>query len=148
MRLVSLCAVLLFPLAVSASSMDEGLHAMIAGDYPRAAQLLATAVAERPHDPVAHFNYASTLRALGQYNDALVEYQAALREARDPKLHSDVLYGIALTRNQQADPALAAAAWRSYLAFSSGRGETGATQIARQNLASAEREIGIRKAAR
>jgi tetratricopeptide (TPR) repeat protein len=146
MRLVSLA--LLFTLTASASSLDEGLHAMIAGNYPRAAQELAVAVAERPHDPIAHFNYASTLRALGRNDEALVEYQAALREARDPKLHSDVLYGIALTRNQQGDPALAAAAWRSYLAFASGRGETGATQIARQNLASAEREIGIRKAAR
>src|SRR5262249_48194808 len=118
-------------------------------DYQRAAQQLALAVAERPHDPIAHFSYGSALRGLGQYPDALGELHAALREARDPKLRADVLYGIALTRNQMGDPAHAAAPWRDYLAFAGNRpSDAAAAQIARQNLAMAERELGTRKAAR
>ncbi len=139
----------LVPLAASANALDDGLHAMRDGDYNRAAQELAVAVSERPHDPIAHFNFASALRELGQSEDAIGEYQAALREARDPKLRADTLYGIALTRNQEGDPARAAQAWRDYLSFAQARpGEGAAAEIARQNLASAEREMGTRKAAR
>src|SRR5579859_2251471 len=98
MRLFAILALLSLP--ASADTLDHGLHSLMRGDYQTAAQQLATAVAERPHDPFAHFNYASALRALGQYDDAIGEYRAAFREG-DDIMKSDALYGIALARNQQ-----------------------------------------------
>jgi predicted Zn-dependent protease len=147
MRLFAILALLSVP--ASADALDRGLHAMVRGDYQTAAQQLAIAVSERPHDPIAHFNYASALRQLGQNEDAIGEFNAALREARDDKTRGDTLYGIAMTRDQQRDPARSAQAWRDYLAFSSGRpNEAGAAAIARENLANAEFQLGTRKAAR
>ena len=141
--------ILLIPFSASATSLDNGLHALQAADYPAAAQELRVAVAERPGDAIAHFNYASALRELGQYEDALGEYQAAVREARDPVVRSDALYGIALVRNQQGDPTRAAEAWRGYLSFAENRpADASAVEIARVNLAAAEREQGMRKASR
>src|SRR5207237_8743876 len=102
MRLFAILALLTLP--ASADTLDEGLHALTRGDNQTAAQELATAVAERPHDPIAHFNYASALRALGQNEDAIVEYRAAFREG-DDLMKSDALYGIGLTRTQEGDPA-------------------------------------------
>jgi Tfp pilus assembly protein PilF len=148
MRLFAILAFILAPSAASADTVDSGLHALVRNDYATAARELADAVAEDPHDPIAHFNYASALRELGQNEDAITEYRAAFREG-DEQMKSNALYGIGLVRAQEGEPGRTAQAWREYLSFAGNRpADSGAVEVARQNLASAERDLGARKAAR
>jgi len=146
MRLFAIFALLSLP--ASAAPLDEGLHALIRGDYPLAEQQLGQAVAEQPRNANARFNYASALRELGRYDEAVGQFQAAFREG-DDLMKSNALYGIGMTRSREGDPARTAQAWRDYVAFAQNRrGDSAAVEIARTNLAAAERDLGIRKAAR
>jgi Flp pilus assembly protein TadD len=140
MRVTILLAAFLMPAAALAGSLDDGLHAMVAGDYTRAEASLRCATSERPRDPIAHFNLASALRSLGRGDEALAEYQTALDLSRDDTVRGDTLYGIALTRDTQGNPALSQQAWRNYISFAQrDRTQQPSVAIAERRLADAER---------
>jgi Tfp pilus assembly protein PilF len=146
MRLFAIFALLSLP--ASADTLNDGLRSLIRGDYPSAEQQLAQAVAEQPRNAIAHFNYASALRELGRYDEAVGQFQVAFREG-DDLMKSNALYGIGMTRAREGDPARTAQAWRDYVGFAENRPrDAAAIEIARTNLAAAEHELGTRKAAR
>ena len=126
-----------------ASTLDEGLHALTAGDWPRAEQLLSVAAREQPNDFNARFNYAASLRELGRNDEAVGEYRAAQQLARTEPQRSDALYGIALARDAQGDPT----GWHEYLSYAGKyKSEQPAVEIARERL---EMTVpGTQKAAR
>ena len=128
---------------VFADTLDQGLHAMVAGDYPRAVEELRRAVGERPRDPAAHFNLASALRGLGHPDEAVYEYHLALDLASDETGRSDALYGVALARDAQGNPELAQLAWRDYIHYAQAfRSEQPTVAIARERLAEDQRLAG------
>jgi tetratricopeptide (TPR) repeat protein len=129
--------------------LNDGLHAMIAGDYVRAEPALRRAIEHDPNNGIARFNYAATLRALGRNDQALAEYRAALGliPTSDPKSRADVLYGIALTSDDMGDPIRAARAWNDYVQYAQRYiQEQPSVEIARTRLAAAQRLAGIRVA--
>jgi Flp pilus assembly protein TadD len=124
-------AVLLFSASAFANTLDQGLHALVAGDSARAEQLLGQAVREEPGNFNARFNYASALRALGRNDEAVREYRVAVSLAASEPEHANALYGIALARDAQGDPT----GWNEYLQFAGKkRNEQAAVRIARERL--------------
>jgi Flp pilus assembly protein TadD len=126
-----------------ASTLDEGLHALTAGDWPRAERMLSVAAHEQPNDFNARFNHAAALRELGRNDEAVGEYRAALELARTEPQKSNTLYGIALARDAQGDPT----GWNEYLSYAGKyKSEQPSVQIARERLEA--QPPGTRKAAR
>jgi Flp pilus assembly protein TadD len=117
--------------AFAAGNLDEGLHALIAGDAPRAEQLLSQASREQPANFNARFNHASALRALGRNDEAISEYRAAQDLARSEPDRSNALYGIALAKDAMGDTS----GWSEYLRYAGRyRNEQASVAIARERL--------------
>jgi len=131
MRLSAFVCVLAVPAVAFAFGISKGLkdvdraaEMMVRGDYVHAEPLLRLAVTEVPNDPYAHFDLASTLRALGKNDEAITEYGIAKRlyetvgpRANGPGDIGNCLYGIALAREAMDDPMAAARAWNDYIAY-------------------------------
>jgi tetratricopeptide (TPR) repeat protein len=122
------------------SLLDEGLHAMVAGDYPLAVERLRLAVNQRPRDPIARFNLGSALRGAGRPSEAIYELRQAFDLSADEPGRANALYGIALSADQLADPNAAAQAWKDYIGYAqSFRSEQPAVAVARMRLAENQR---------
>ena len=117
--------------AAFASSLDDGLHALTAGDWTRAEQQLAVASREEPANFHARFNHAAALREMGRNDEAISEYRASLDLARTEPQRSDALYGIALAKDSMGDNS----GWSEYLRYAGKyRNEQAAAAIARERL--------------
>jgi Flp pilus assembly protein TadD len=126
--------------AAAPSALDEGLHAMVAGDYPRAVERLQIAVKQHPQDPIARFNLGSALRGMNRPAEAVFELRQAFELSLDQPGRSKALYGIALSADLLEDPNAAAKAWKDYIGYAQAfRSEQPAVAIARQRLAENQR---------
>lgn len=126
--------------AAHTPAIDEGLHAMVAGDYPRAVEKLRVAVSEHPQDPIARFNLGSALREVGRPSEGIYELRQAFDLSQDELQRANALYGIALSADQLGDANAAAQAWKDYIGYAQAfRSEQPAVAIARERLTEAQR---------
>lgn len=127
--------------------LEHGSELMVRQDYADALPQLQRAVRDKPNDPIAHFNLASSLRSVGRYDEAINEYSAALGRvgpSSDESWKGNALYGLAMAHEGKGDHEAAVKAWRDYLAYANRfpQAESGGISVARWHLDGEMRAAG------
>ncbi|GAB4359845.1 MAG: hypothetical protein Kow006_29260 [Gammaproteobacteria bacterium] len=91
---------------------QHGIKLMNEATMPRAIQAFRNSLALNPRNPAARSNLGFALSRVGMHEQAVAEFEAALRD--DPQ-YWNALYGLALSRTQLGDYAGAEPAWRRYV---------------------------------